>query len=492
MFKHSNSPEVAPTSGERYTDLLGHKWDKQEDTFALKKDSVMRKKEDFTKRSCFALLAQVWGPIGLVAPVTIKYRIDLQELWSTGYGWDDILTEAIQQEWNENEEAINQLLTFKFDRKLKTNHPIGPPQVHGFADGGELGYGAAIFLRWKLQDGSHQCVPVIVKALVAPLKWKTIPQLELLGCLALTRIYNTCQEAMAFVNFHEYGRTFWTDSRTVLTLIKTPPREFRPFVSVRVAEIQETVGSEQFRYIKSKYNPADALTRGIAPGDLESWILGPLFLKLPETEWPKFEDEVQNQGRKEALKEMKAATKWHDNIREFHAASVHKEKEDNPILCHLLQSCSTFTKIRRVFAYVHRFVDITRRRAVPNSSLTVPDLKRSELQLLKCSQLHLDVSQLGEKLIATTDEEGLIRAHGRLENARILTKDIRNPVVLPKDHPLAILLLRHLHRKRGHCGYKSLIHEARRTLWIIGLRKVAKSVVGKFLDCRKLRKKPLQ
>ena len=102
-----NSPEVDQTSGERYTDLLGYKWDKQEDTFALKKDSVARKKEDFKKRSCLALLAQVWDPIGLVASVTIKYQIDLQELWSTGYGWDDILPEAIQQDWKKNEEAIN-------------------------------------------------------------------------------------------------------------------------------------------------------------------------------------------------------------------------------------------------------------------------------------------------------------------------------------------------------------------------------------------------
>ena len=51
---HSNSPEVDQTSGERYTDLLGHKWDKQEDTFAVKKESVVRKTEDFTKRSCLA------------------------------------------------------------------------------------------------------------------------------------------------------------------------------------------------------------------------------------------------------------------------------------------------------------------------------------------------------------------------------------------------------------------------------------------------------
>ena len=146
------------------------------------------------------------------------------------------------------------------------------------------------------------------------------------------------------------------------------------------------------------------------------------YYNFAQTEWPKHEDEDQNphQDRKETLNEMKAATKWHDDSKEFHAASVHEDKEDNPFFCHLLQSCSTFNKIRRVLSYVHRFVDIARRTAVPNSSLTVQDLKRSEFKLLKWSQLHLDVSQLDEKLIATTNEEGLIRTHGRLENSRKL------------------------------------------------------------------------
>jgi len=180
-----------------------------------------------------------------------------------------------------------------------------------------------------------------------------------------------------------------------------------------------------------------------------------------------------------------------DKTREFHATSIPEGKENNPIFSYLLQRCSTFTKIRRVLAYVHRFVEATRRRAVPKSSLTVQELKHSELQLLKWSQLPIDIPRLDEKLIAKTDEEGLIRAHGRLENARILPKDMRNPIVLPRDHQLAILLLRHLHRKRGHCGYKSLMHEARRKFWIIGLRKMAKAVVSKCVICRKLRRKPL-
>ena len=495
---HSNSPKVDQSSGdERFTDLLGHRWDKHEDTFCLKKDSVVRANKDFTKRSCLALLAQVWDPIGLVAPVTLKFRIDLQELWSAGHGWDDVLPGETQQKWKGNEEAINQILTFKFDRKLKPSRAIGSPQVHGFADGGELGYGAGIFLRWKLHDESYQCIPVIVKPFVAPLKQKTIPRLELLGCLALTRIYNTCQEALSFVNFKDFDKTFWTDSRTVLSWIKTPPREFRPFVSVRVAEIQETVGSEQFRYIRSKYNPADALTRGIAPADLQSWMSGPPFLNLPETEWPQFQDDDQSpyKEREDALKEMKTTPKQVDkgkeNTRDVHATSVSEGKEGNSVFSHLLEKCSTFTKIRRVLAYVHRFAERTRRRDVANGSLTVQELMQAELQLLKWSQKHINVQSLDKKLIASMDEEGLIRAHGRLENARILPKDMRNPVVLPRDHQLTILLLRHLHRKRGHCGYKSLMHEARRKYWIIGLRKMAKAVVSNCVLCRKLRRKPL-
>ena len=167
---HSNSQEVDQTSNEHVTDLLGHRWNKEEHPFCLKKDSIVRLNKEFTKRTCLTLLAQVWDPIGLIAPVTLKFQNDLQELWSADFGWDDILLEATQQQWKENEQAINRLLAFKFDRKLKPTEPIGQPQVHGFGDGGELGYDAAILLYWKLHNGSHQCVPMIVKPYVAPLK----------------------------------------------------------------------------------------------------------------------------------------------------------------------------------------------------------------------------------------------------------------------------------------------------------------------------------
>ena len=52
---------------------------------------------------------------------------------------------------------------FRIKAKEEVTEAIDLFQVHSFADGGQLGCGAAIFLRWKLRDGSHQCFLVIVK-----------------------------------------------------------------------------------------------------------------------------------------------------------------------------------------------------------------------------------------------------------------------------------------------------------------------------------------
>ena len=120
--------------------------------------------------------------MGLLAPCTIELRIDLKELWSSGYSWDEILPEEIRTKWTRNVQILNQLLTYEFDRKLKLDNAVGLPGIHGFCDGGEKAYGAVMFLRWKLANGNYFCVPLVVKAFVAPLKKKSIPRLEFMGC----------------------------------------------------------------------------------------------------------------------------------------------------------------------------------------------------------------------------------------------------------------------------------------------------------------------
>jgi hypothetical protein len=209
--------------------------------------------------------------------------------------------------------------------------------VRGFSDGGEQAFGGVIYLRWKLDDGSYRCVAVMVKPFVAPLKKKSVPRLELLGYLAFSRMYDTCLKALEFVNIKDFRRIFWVDSTTVLSWVKTPPRQFKPFVSSRVAEIQETVGTEDFRYVRSKSNPADALTRGIEPAQLADWLAGPSFLELPEAEWPKFQEDIGS-SNSECLKTMREKKPSHSpkrdkEINEVNVRSATQEKKENPILC---------------------------------------------------------------------------------------------------------------------------------------------------------------
>ena len=495
---HSNSKSIDPSNEEQFVDLLGHRWNKEADTFTFKRNEIKSLQQNLTKRHCLASVAQLWDPIGLVSPVTVKFRIDLQELWSSGFRWDDVLPNSSQQKWKENLEMMNHLLTFEFDRQLKPVNSYGLPEIHGFSDGGQLAYGAVVFLRWKLEDESYKCVSIMIKPFVAPLKKKSIPRLELLGCLALTRIYKSLTEALDFANISDCRKTFWVDSSTALSWIKTPPKEFIPFVSARVAEIQETVNVDHFKYIRSKSNPADALTRGIKPEDLKSWLEVPVFLRQPESEWPRFQDtpESKTEDAAETKKEKKPTKKKdarvdHSEISEVHSAET-KKTADNSILSQLLESCSTFKKIRKTLAFVLRFIQRALKKSGNEGSLTVQELKDAEKVLFRLTQQNLETDKLDKSIIAKEDEDGIVRAHGRLENIRTLPADVRNPIILPRKHPLVKLLVLHLHNKRRHCGYKSLVHEIRKRFWIVGVRSIAKFLTRMCVTCRKLREKPLE
>ena len=142
--------------------------------------------------------------------------------------------------------------------------------------------------------------------------------------------------------------------------------------------------------------------------------------------------------------------------------------------------------------YVLRFISNARTKVKNPDIILLKELSQAELCLFKLSQQTLDKDKLDKKLIPSEDEQGLLRAQGRLENIMSLPNELRNPIILPKGHQLVHLLLYHLHEKRAHCGSKSLVYESRRRVWIIGVRHMAKHLTAKCLTCKKLRRKPLE
>ena len=80
---------------------------------------------------------------------------------------------------------------------------------------------------------------------------------------------------------------FFTDITITLAWIQSPSRNFKPFVSSRVGEIQSNPDLSQWMYIPSEDNVADDLSQGIHVNALnERWINGPALLRLQKSVWP--------------------------------------------------------------------------------------------------------------------------------------------------------------------------------------------------------------
>ena len=223
----------------------------------------------------------MWDPSGILMPVTMKFRIAMQELWD--YDWDDQLSEQETREWQDYRREILPLQDFRIRRCLKPQGAVGLPQLHGFADGGEKAYGACCCLRWNLEDGHYENTFVAAKGLVAPLKKKSIPRLELMACTTMSRLIKSIEAAL---NIEYTEKYLWVDSTTVLKWLRSSPRSFKPFGSAKVAEVQETHDVRCFRYVPSESNPADQLTKPIPTEQLAEWHKGTAFLLMDEEFWP--------------------------------------------------------------------------------------------------------------------------------------------------------------------------------------------------------------
>ena len=83
--------------------------------------------------------------------------------------------------------------------------------------------------------------------------------------------------------------TYWTDSTTVLSYIKSRGTRFHTFVANRVAEIKEVSDPEAWRHVPGRLNAADDCSRGVSAQDLlrdSRLINGPDFLLRGEDCWP--------------------------------------------------------------------------------------------------------------------------------------------------------------------------------------------------------------
>ncbi|XP_043604824.1 uncharacterized protein LOC122577568 [Bombus pyrosoma] len=263
---------------------LGIFWDSREDAilYSVEANANIAR---VTKRSISSVIARIYDPLGLLAPVIVRAKILLQRVWSLKVDWDESLPADLHSEWDRYYAQLPLLNEIRFPRKTIIKAAI-EIELHGFCDASEKAYGACVYLRSLDPHGRIQTCLLTAKSKVAPLKSQTIPRLELSGALLLTSLITSTQQAL---QVEITRKVYWTDSTIVLHWINASPHTMKTFVANRVAEIQNKTSITDWRHVPTSDNPADLISRGQSPEDFRQptiWQTGPRWLQQSEEYWP--------------------------------------------------------------------------------------------------------------------------------------------------------------------------------------------------------------
>ena len=149
---------------------------------------------------------------------------------------------------------------------------------------------------------------------------------------------------------------------------------------------------------------------------------------------------------------------------------------------------SDINKVFRLTAYVLLFVSKARKldvqpainRRLLNTAETLW-IKAVQSSILETPRYIMWKSQLG----IFVDDMGIARCRGRLKNADI-PYATQFPVIMPREHPLTILIVKQAHEAVFHNGVKETLTQLRSKYWIVKGRSLVKRILKRCVLCRRM------
>ncbi|XP_033305879.1 uncharacterized protein LOC117208697 [Bombus bifarius] len=435
---------------------LGVFWDSADDAilYSVKTNSDTSR---VTKRSISSVIAQIYDPLGLLAPVIVRAKMIVQQVWTLKVDWDESLPTDVHTEWIKYHTQLPLLNAARFPRKtiIESATKI---ELHGFCDASERAYGACVYVRTTDRKNNIWNRLLTARSKVAPLKSLSIPRLELSGALLLTSLI-----------LRSYGD-------------RSSPHTLKTFVANRVAEIQAKTNISDWRHVPTHDNPADLISRGQTPKEFlcpSIWKNGPRWLLQSENYWP-----VWNPTPVVDLPEQKKTICLKTNI------------NDNT----LLHRYSSWPRLIRIVARCLRW----RHKQHRSAHLTTDELTAAHNRLIKIVQSsHFapeirilqknrseDVGGKLQPLNPFLDEDGLLRVGGRLTNSAIPFSQ-KHPIILPKS-PVTELIIEQEHRNNHHTGTQATLYAVRLRYWPIDGRSQVWRTLRRCVRCCRANPPPVE
>jgi hypothetical protein len=137
-------------------------------------------------------LPEFFDPLGFLAPLTFFAKHLIQHLWCLGLSWDDVPPQEVIDRWGQYLAQLPEVSEIKINRHLSNRVAAFRAKLHGFCDASEIGFAAAVYLRVTTADNEVSVNLVMAKTKVAPLKRRSLPQLELCGGPTPFKINQVC------------------------------------------------------------------------------------------------------------------------------------------------------------------------------------------------------------------------------------------------------------------------------------------------------------
>ncbi|XP_025205862.1 uncharacterized protein LOC112602140 [Melanaphis sacchari] len=470
---------------EHSVKVLGLHWDTITDCFAY---HTSLQQTSSTKRQVLSIIARLFDPIGALGPMLLWAKCFMQSLWCNKLEWDDVMPDELQSLWQQFCMELPLLFDFSLPRHIDVTcyHDI---QLVGFADASMKGYAATIYLRSVNAPDDIAVKFVTCKTKVAPLKGSTaneqlsIPRLELCGALLLARTLNHVHSVLSCEVPISRLRA-WSDSSVVLSWLTSDQKQFKIFVTNRVAQIRQLLPDCTWNYVSTNDNPADPASRGLLPKAMLSSSIywnGPEFLRLPEDQWPqsKFIPLAPEQ-----LPEIRP------NVTMTLAVNVY------PSSLEFIDRFSSLARMLRVLSYISRYLcHRLRRQPVRVGPITFAERENALSIAVQRTQQHYFADLLKmlkiksvisppslAQLAPYVDEKGIIRVGGRLRFSDI-SHDAKHPILLPRSSHLTELIIRHYHLSFLHGGPKLVMSMLSQKFWILSGRAAIRRVIFSCVPC---------
>lgn len=473
--------------------LLGLWWNQEKDvmTFRLNfykvPEEIIQGERRPTKREVLKLVMSIYDPLGFVAHYVIQGKILLQEIWRSGIGFDDTLTDNLDMKWKQFIEQLNNLCKVELPRCYSSLIPEARDiQLHIFCDASEKAFSCVVYLRVTQINAKEEDLVevnlVLGKTRVSPMKTLSIPRLELQAAVMAVRVAKTLKEELEFT-VHE--TIYWSDSTVVLCQIRNGERRFKTFVAHRIGEILETSDPSEWHWVPTKENVADDATRDSVEAELSPtsrWFNGPAFLKSPRSEWPRELTRKKLEEIDPAELELKVEVHVAEDATIISAPQISLELDQYDDLDLLLKNTV-----------------LIQRDNGDQSEPSVAELVAAKKYWIMRSQHEsfsedVKTMQGGKPLprksqiykLSPFMEDGYLKMRSRVcDNSTY-------PFILDPRHKFTRLLIDDQHRKCGHQGRETVASELRQEFWILRMGMAIRKAFWDCLLCRKMRAKPVQ